>query len=114
MRTIRMSIILLFITLTASQGANTSNPVVVQITTEEYAPFTSENLKRYGVFNHIVSEAFRLEGIEVEYQFFPAARSFSLAKDGKVDGTTPWAKRKGREIDFFYSDPILDVGNQNH
>ena len=113
MRTIRMSIILLFITLTASQGANISNPVVVQIATEEYAPFTSENLKGYGVFNHIVSEAFRLEGIEVEYQFFPAARSFSLAKDGKFDGTTPWAKRKDREIDFFYSDPILDVGGES-
>jgi polar amino acid transport system substrate-binding protein len=112
MRTILLSIILLFITLIASRADDISKPDVIHIATEEYAPFTSENLKRYGIFNHIVSEAFRLEGIEVEYQFFPGARSFHLAKDGALDGTTPWAKRKGREIDFFYSDPILDVGGE--
>jgi len=105
-------VILLFITLTAVRADDELKPDVIQIATEEYAPFTSESLKHYGVINHIISEAFRLEGFEVKYHFLPAARSFKSAKDGILDGTTPWAHRPDREINFLYSDPILDVGGE--
>jgi len=89
-----------------------SIPAVIHLTTEEYIPFTSRKLKHFGVFSHIVSEAFRLEGVEVEYAFHPASRSFKLAQTGEVDGTIPWAYRTEREADFLYSDPILNVGGE--
>ncbi len=45
-------------------------------------------------------QAYDLEGIDVEYRVYPAARSFKLALTGILDGTIPWAKRARREIDF--------------
>ena len=44
---------------------------VVGLTNGEWPPYTSQNLKNYGVFSPIVSEAFELEGMTVEYTFFP-------------------------------------------
>ena len=51
----------------------------IRIATEEYPPYTSQNLNHFGIDAHIVSEAFKSQGIAVEYQFFPEARSFKLA-----------------------------------
>ena len=31
----------------------------------------------------------------------------------QYDATLPWAKRAGREVDFFYSDPVIDVDNEH-
>ena len=45
-------------------------------------------------------QAYDLEGIDVEYRVYPAARSFKLALTGILDGTIPWAKRAGHEVDF--------------
>jgi polar amino acid transport system substrate-binding protein len=110
MRLTILSLLLLLNSLNFAQADDRSIPTVVQLATEEYAPFTSTKLKHFGVFSQIVSEAFLLEGIEVEYAFYPAARSYWLAQTGKVDGTIPWAHRAEREADFLYSDPVLDVG----
>jgi polar amino acid transport system substrate-binding protein len=112
MRLTILSLLLLLNSLNFAQADDRSIPAVVQLATEEYAPFTSTKLKHFGVFSQIVSEAFLLEGIEVEYAFYPAARSYRLAQTGKVDGTIPWAHRAEREADFLYSDPILDVGGE--
>ena len=85
----------------------------IRIATEEYPPYTSQNLRHFGIDAHIVSEAFKTQGITVEFQFFPGARSYKLARIGKYDATLPWAKRAGREADFFYSDPVIDVDNEH-
>jgi len=85
---------------------------VVRIATEEYPPYTSEKLKHYGIDSHIVSESFRAEGIDVEYQFFSGARSYAMAKEGSVDGTLPWALRSERRQYFWYSDPVIQVDHE--
>lgn len=85
---------------------------VVRNATEEYPPYTSEKLKHYGIDSHIVSEAFRIEGIDVEYQFFSGARSYAMAKEGSVDGTLPWALRAERKQFFWYSDPVIQVDHE--
>ena len=110
MRIISSRLLLIFVTVTVAAPYDKPTSKVVQITIEEYPPFTTENLKHYGLMSHIVTEAFLLEDIKVEFQLMPAARSLITAENGLVDGTLPWAERKGREVDFFYSDPILDVG----
>jgi len=88
-------------------------PKIINITTEEYLPYTSKTLLDYGIDCHIVSEAFRLEGIEVKYSFYPGARSYKMAQKGEVDATLPWAKRIGREKYFYYSDPIIKVDKEH-
>ena len=85
----------------------------IRIATEEYPPYTSQSLNHFGIDAHIVFEAFKSQGIAVEYHFFPGARSFKLAQIGTYDATLPWAKRAGREVDFYYSDPVIDVDSEH-
>jgi len=112
MRVLFLTLSLLLNLSNFAQADDKSIPAVVQISTEEYIPFTSTKLEYAGIFSRIVSEAFLLEGIEVEYTFYPAARSYKLAQSGKVNGTIPWAYRAEREADFLYSDPVMDVGGE--
>lgn len=52
----------------------------IRITNGEWQPFMSEHSYQFGVNSHIVAEAFRMEGIDVEWGFFPWKRSYQIAK----------------------------------
>ena len=88
-------------------------PTIIVIATEEYPPYTSKTLKDFGVDAAIVTAAFKLEGIKTRYKFFPSARAYILARTGTMDATLPWAKRDGREKDFYYSEPVIAVDVEN-
>jgi polar amino acid transport system substrate-binding protein len=87
-------------------------PNTIFLANEEYPPYTSENLKDFGITSAIVTAAFRLEGIKTHYQFLPSARAYYMTRLGEFDGTLPWAKRDGREKHFFYSDPVIEVDKE--
>lgn len=78
----------------------------IRITTGEYPPYLSEKLKHNGVGLRIIREAFALEGVTVEYGFFPWKRSYKLAKDGEWDASATWGKNSDRDEFFYYSDPL--------
>src|SRR4051812_4106968 len=78
----------------------------VRITNGEWPPYLSANLPDNGLISRVVTEAFRLQGITVEYGFFPWARALLLAKIGGWDGTVAWARSPARERDFYISDPV--------
>jgi len=80
----------------------------IQLAIGEWPPFTSKDLKYYGIAARLVAEAFLLEGIQVEYGFFPWARSFLLAKEGTWDGTAIWSRQPDRVQDFYFSDTVVD------
>jgi len=77
---------------------------IIRITNGEWIPFMSKEVRNYGFVSEIVSEAFLLEGIKVEYGFYPWVRSLELARIGQWDGTIGWAKTEEREKDFYFSD----------
>lgn len=79
----------------------------IRLANGDWAPYLSENLKEYGVVSHITKEAFALEGINVEYSFFPWKRGFEEAKEGKLDGSIVWGHTDERAQDFNYSDPVV-------
>jgi len=81
---------------------------IVRLANGEWPPYCSEELEHYGIGSRILTEAFALEGIEVEYGFFPWIRAYELAKTGEWDGSVPWLKTPEREIHFYYSDPIIN------
>ncbi len=58
--------------------------------------------------NRIVTEAFALEEVKIEYGFFPWGRSLEYVKLGDWDATPYWSYNKNREKDFYHSDLILD------
>ncbi|MCP4671831.1 MAG: transporter substrate-binding domain-containing protein [Desulfobacula sp.] len=81
----------------------------IRISTGEWAPYISESLQEYGVVSQIVSEAFRLENIKVEYGFFPWGRSMAAAERGIWDATSVWYYHEDREKLFFMSDPVFAI-----
>ncbi len=80
----------------------------IRLTSGEWPPYFSKDLKHYGVGSRIVSEAFALEGIKVEYGFFPWKRSLILAKEGEWDGAVGWEMSSGKEPDFFASNQVWE------
>ncbi len=81
----------------------------VRITNGEWPPFTSERLPDNGPLSRIVSEAFALEGVTVEYGYFPWKRSYDYARSGKWDGSVGWAPTPKHQQDFLMSKPVLTV-----
>lgn len=88
-------------------GVQTSPAETIRITTGEYTPWTSENLKHGGFTNHIISEAFKIEGHKVKFTFFPWKRAYESAKDGKMfQATSYWYPSEKRARDFYYSEAL--------
>ncbi|MGL6450109.1 substrate-binding periplasmic protein [Aeromonas veronii] len=77
------------------------------LSTGEYPPYCSETLKYQGLIPHVVSEAFKSEGVSVKFQFLPWKRAFRLSEEGVVDGTVHWYESSERRKTHLYSDPIL-------
>ncbi len=83
----------------------------IRLTNGEWPPYTSQNLKpHFGIVSHLVTKAFALMGITVQYGFFPLKREIEYAKNEGWDGSIGWALGR-RELtkDFFFSKPIITI-----
>ena len=94
----------LFLTFSGASAAE-----AVRITNGEWPPFTSPQLPHGGPFSRIVLEAFELEGVRIEFGFFPWKRAYEYARSGTWDGSVGWAKAPRHMDDFFMSIPIISV-----
>jgi polar amino acid transport system substrate-binding protein len=63
----------------------------IRLTNGYWPPYNGENLKNGGCDTNIVKETFALAGYDVEFGYFPWARSYILSEDGDWDGTITWA-----------------------
>lgn len=80
----------------------------IEITTGEFAPWTSESLKHGGFSNHVITEAFKLEGYAVNFTFYPWKRVYEAARVGdRFQASAWWYSSEERARDFHYSDPLL-------
>ncbi|MBF0231032.1 MAG: transporter substrate-binding domain-containing protein [Desulfamplus sp.] len=74
---------------------------VVKLAIGDWAPYTSETDQKGKLLEKVVTEAFKLEGIDVKYDYFPWKRSYIYVEQGKYDGTFPWNKTEEREKEFY-------------
>lgn len=81
---------------------------VVRVTNGEWPPYLGERLPHFGIASRIVTEAFKRQGIAVQYGFFPWRRALLLANTPDWDGAAVWLKSAERERDFYFSDPVID------
>jgi polar amino acid transport system substrate-binding protein len=81
----------------------------IRLTNGEWQPYLSKDAPHYGFASHIVTEAFALVGVEVEYGFFPWARSMKLAKVGQWDGTAVWGDSEERRDNFYFTEPVVST-----
>ncbi len=95
---------ILFLTLPVVYPAQARE--TIRLTNGEFAPYQSKTLKHYGVLSRIVFEAFAMEGVDVEYGFFPWRRAYDLARSGEWDGTLAWQKTDERAEHFLFSDQL--------
>jgi polar amino acid transport system substrate-binding protein len=79
----------------------------IRLTNGEWQPYLSKDAPHHGFASHIVTEAFALVSVEVEYGFFPWKRSFKLAKEGTWDGSVVWVDSDERREHFLYSDAVV-------
>ncbi len=92
-------------TLPATVQANT-----VLFTNGEWGAYTSENSAHYGLISHLTTEAFALEGITVEWDFFPWERAFSLVERGEYAGSTGWGKTPEKEeVVMFLPTSVMET-----
>ena len=63
----------------------------IRVTNGEWQPYLSEYSYQYGASSHIVTEAFKYEGIVVKWGFFPWVRSYKKAEIGSEwDASCCW------------------------
>jgi polar amino acid transport system substrate-binding protein len=79
----------------------------IRITNGEWEPYLSEYAYQYGLASHIVSEAFRLEGIAVEWGFFPWKRAYEIVKIGQWDASAVWWPTEETKEYFWVSEPVV-------
>lgn len=92
-------------------GINTSHlsaAELISIATGDYPPWTSRAESSGGVLHRIISAAFALEGIDVEYAYYPWARSYLNAKIGRYNAASYWACNVERQRDFICSDALFE------
>ncbi len=83
---------------------------IINITNGEWEPYHSQFSYQYGFDSHVVSESFKLEGIAVNWGFFPWKRAFHLAKNGKEwQASAAWWPSDKTKADFLISDPISNT-----
>lgn len=80
----------------------------IRLATGEWPPYYSKDLKHNGLALRIITEAFALEGIKVEFEFYPWARGLLSAERGTVDGAATWTATEEREKLFYASDPVFE------
>src|SRR6218665_3581920 len=86
-----------------------SHAETISLTNGEWSPYLGKNLPHHGVASRIVEEAFALEGIQVQWEFYPWPRALRTAEKGKSAGTAVWRRSAEKEQDFFISDPVVDT-----
>jgi len=80
----------------------------IKMAVGEYPPYTSKNEAHGGFLAKVVTEAFKLESIHVEYSYFPWKRSYESVKNGEHHGTFPWNDISGRDEEFHINKvPLL-------
>jgi len=92
---------------TVCDALRANTPAVIHISNGEWAPFMGKELAHHGFVSRIVAQAFALEGVRVEYGFYPWARAYFLAQHGQVDASIGWYRTPERERDFLFSDAVF-------
>ncbi|WP_417701571.1 substrate-binding periplasmic protein [Pseudomonas sp.] len=101
----RYAFVLLVLLFCSAQAAEQ-----VRLTNGEWPPYLGETLPHHGVASRIVAEAFALQGVEVQWEFHPWARSLKMAEQGRRDGSAVWLANPEREQRFHISEPVVESG----
>ena len=95
-----MKISVLFMILIVLTSSTVFANETIELAIGDWPPYTSETDEKDKLIEIIVTEAFKTEGIDVNYSYYPWKRSYYYVQEGKSDGTFPWNKTEKREKEF--------------
>lgn len=78
------------------------------ISAGEWPPYLSAKLPEQGLAAKLIRDIFLEAGYQVRFQFLPWARAYQDTKQGRYAATAVWMKAPSREVDFWYSDAVLE------
>ena len=78
----------------------------IVIGTGEWKPYHSLTLQHFGVGNHIVQDAFKAVGLEVEFIFQPWKRILKTSTEGRFDAVSAWGGYENWIDTHYASDPL--------
>jgi polar amino acid transport system substrate-binding protein len=103
-----VAMIALWCGITAAAEAATP-AISIVLSNQEYPPYMGQSLPGYGLMSRVVTEAFRLQNVQVRYAFFPNNRTLQSARSGQVDGSIGWAITPERQRDLLYTDAVMSL-----
>lgn len=96
-------------TLAAETPTSTPAPrLPLTISAGEWPPFLSAGLPQQGVIAHLITDIFAEAGYDVTFHFIPWARAYKSTANTEYAATAVWMHQADREIDFLYSEPVLN------
>jgi polar amino acid transport system substrate-binding protein len=99
---------ILFNLVTLGLTANAAEKVI-SLTSNEFAPYHSKNLKNQGPVTELIIAAYNRVGYRVEVAYFPWARGeYEASKGEKYDGVISIWRNETREKKYFFSDAYMD------
>jgi polar amino acid transport system substrate-binding protein len=82
--------------------------IPLTISAGEWPPYLSAELPEQGLAAKLIRDIFLEAGYQVRFQFLPWARAYQDTKQGRYAATAVWMKVPNREVDFWYSDAVLE------
>lgn len=73
---------------------------------DNYAPYSDGELPKLGFSNDLIVTVLERAGYEAEIHIMPWSRAMEMARTGRYDILASAWRRKEREADFAFSDPI--------
>lgn len=107
MKRIAKNILLIAIALILPAITSSENRIIT-VSSGEWPPFLSENMKHHGLAARIISESFALQNITAKYGWFPWKRTYNNVRTGNWDASAVWAITEERSKEVFFSDPIIE------
>lgn len=80
----------------------------ILVSTGEWSPLISAQKTGYGPISTVITEAFAVSGIEVEFRFFPWKRALQEVRSGRVVASSAWRKTNDRQQEFLFSNGVYD------
>lgn len=99
--------LLSLVVLTLSLHITAGNSITLLSST--WHPFTSKNNPKKRLVETIVTEAFKMENINITIKYYPWERSKLYVKKGDEIATFPWWKTEKRDRDFILNKETILV-----
>ncbi|OAJ95566.1 substrate-binding periplasmic protein [Vibrio bivalvicida] len=103
-----MKLPLILVVLYLVSAHTLAGPSTIKLTNGEWPPYLSNSLPNGGPSSQVIVEAYKLQGIDVDWGWYPWQRSYVLAEEGQYDGTVIWSENKKRQAAFIYTLPVLE------